>query len=156
VSTSSGKAAGGAEGERKNFSLLATRGAFGEQIEAAGAHFGVVFVGEQLDAVVEAPTGREQSWHRREQSKLADSWVFLRFFAPVSHRFPNPPIAGRGAIARRWLSGVHANASLDLPSSHHIAGDGQGAFDHQRDVADGRLRLDGRWRRACRPCRASG
>ena len=50
-----------AERETKEFELVGARPrAFGEQFEAALAHFGVLLVGEQFDAIVERPDRRQQ------------------------------------------------------------------------------------------------
>ena len=56
-----GEAAGGAEGQAEEFELVgAGAGALAEQIHAAGAHLGIVLVGEQFDAVVEGSDRRQQ------------------------------------------------------------------------------------------------
>ena len=34
--------------------------------------------------LLSAPTGLSRSWHRREQSRLANSWDFMVVYAPVS------------------------------------------------------------------------
>ena len=56
-----GEAARRAERQAEEFELVG-RGprAFGEQFEAALAHFGIMLVGEQFDPVVERPDGGEQ------------------------------------------------------------------------------------------------
>ena len=56
-----GEAARGAERQAEEFELVG-RGprAFGEQIEAAGAHLRIMLVGEQFDAVVERADRRKQ------------------------------------------------------------------------------------------------
>jgi hypothetical protein len=60
VSTSSPKPPAAPNARRKNFSLLAERARFRQQVEAAGPHFGIVLVREQLDAVVERADRAEQ------------------------------------------------------------------------------------------------
>jgi hypothetical protein len=66
------EAAGGAEGQAEEFELV-SRGprALAEQVHAARAHLWIVLVGEQFDAVVERPDGRQQvvAQPRTEQAR---------------------------------------------------------------------------------------
>src|SRR4051794_38959145 len=53
--------ASGAERQAKELELVSrSAGAVGEQLQALIAHIRVLFVGQQLDAIVERPDGRHQ------------------------------------------------------------------------------------------------